>query len=148
MTSAARVETTHGREGHASGRNIPELKLGVEFTLGDERATVGLWKVRHPEWFLMMGVMDASAKSLVARGAKVTAIVLEGGPSVREEQLDFNSLCVFRDPKRPLSPSVRPEVCCEPNDLATVSLWDGKAASVRPFPNRSSCTSTLRGVPF
>lgn len=93
----------NGRAGYASGRVIPELKLRVEFALGREKASVKLWKIRHPEWFMPMGVMDARTKDLVARGAKVSAIVFEGGPSVQEEQLDLNSLCVFRDPQRPLA---------------------------------------------
>ena len=41
---------------------IPELKVDVELTLGAEKATVSLWKVRHPEWFMQMGVMNETAR--------------------------------------------------------------------------------------
>ena len=110
----------NGRADYAKGRVIPELKLSVEFALGSERASVSLWKIRHPEWFMPMGVMDAAAKALVARGAKLTAIVLEGGPNVQEEQLDFNSLCVFRDPQRPLAYAPRPPLPFPTSELGIV----------------------------
>lgn len=92
----------NGRAGYASGRKIPQLRLFAEFALGSEIVRVDLWKVRHPEWFLMMGVAQPEARRLIATGARLTALVFEGGPSCQDEHLDLTSLCVFKDPQKPL----------------------------------------------
>ena len=92
----------------AMNRRRPALKFAAEF---QDAAGAGfelrLGNVRHDEWQCEVGVVPPELRARAAKGAKFLGFRFEGGTNTTFCTMDLTSLCLYRDPQRPVAVTER-----------------------------------------
>lgn len=109
--------------------------LSAEFSdAGGETFSVDMGPVRHSEWHAQIGVVPPHLRSRAASKAVFRGFRLTLDTNTVVRTLDFTSLSIFRDPKRPLPKTVRSKrgVRIFPGQDQGHNTGPGRL----PFPNR------------
>ena len=96
--------------------------------------SVPMYEVRHKQWHCQIGVVTPELRPRTAKGAVFTGLTLALATNESARTLAFTSLCVFRDPQRPLEASVRPKRGVQL--FADAPQGHNVGAGRLPFPNR------------
>ena len=86
----------------------PHLDFRADFRdAADKLFSLELGKIRHDEWHCEIGVVPPSLRERAAKGASFVGFTVSGGTNGYSRTFDFTSLCLFRDPQRPLPKTER-----------------------------------------
>ena len=92
----------------AMNRRQLQFKFAAEFEdAGGGRFDMQLGDVRHDEWQCEVGVMPPELRSRAAKGAKFLGFRFEGCTNAAFQVMDLTSLCLYRDPRRPVAVTER-----------------------------------------
>ena len=119
-------------------RNRRQPELGFKALFADEkggRFELPLGDIRHDEWQCEVGVLPPSLRTRASKGATFVGFTVSGGTNTAFKTFDFTSLCIFRDPQRPLPRTVRAKrgVQVFKDQPQGHNVGEGRL----PFPNRA-----------
>ena len=99
------------------------------------RFELPLNNIRHDEWHCEVGVLPPDLRAKGAKGAAFAGFRISGGTNTAFRTMDFTSLCLFRDPQRPLPKTERAKrgVQVFPDQPQGHNTGAGRL----PFPNRA-----------
>ena len=104
-----------------------------------------LGAICHGEWHCMIGVVEPAERAGMAKGAQFSGFRLSFMTNRVERSLDFTSLCLFRDPQRPIPKTQRAKrgVVVFPDQDQGHNTGEGRL----PFPDRpETMTPPVRDV--
>lgn len=114
----------------------PALAFSAEFAdARSRRFTLPLDKIRHDEWHCVVGVLPPELRQRGKKGAKFLGFTVSGATNEVFRTMDLTSLCIFRDPQRPLPKTERPKRGVQV--FADQPQGHNTGAGRLPFPNRA-----------